>query len=251
MECWIPDSSVVNRCSAEMTLPLAQLFRHPTVQNLYINNHSKLAAIACTIFHHNNALPPIANFSTEWGQVDMQQVGEILKHSTSLVSLELGTEGNAREDEENFLPLVEALEKNVSLRKLEINGMVSAVCLETMTKKLETKNFTITRLREIIWRRTYPDRSKRELQCLARISLFEKLNRQGRAQVFRKKSGEVTREDWIWRLHRSRNDLDCLFYYLSMNPSLCNKCGDKGWPNHNEASIATRTRKRRKITGAS
>lgn len=251
MECWIPHLCEVERCSAEMTLPLARVRGHPSVKNLYILDRSKLAAIARTTFYHNDALPASVYLRTDWSQADMRQLGEIVANSTSLVSLRLmNTRGNAKEDKEKYLPLVAALGGNVSLRVLRISGMMSPAFREMMTDMMEKKNFSITCLQDIIGEggETRRDISERELQCLERIRLYETLNRQGRGQLFRKKPGEVTRDDWIWRLHRSRNNLSCLFYYLSMNPSLCDKCGDKGWPNHNEAPIATRTRKRRKIS---
>ena len=37
---------------------------------------------------------------------------------------------------------------------------------------------------------------------------------------------ETKRENWIQAIHKVNDDLDSIFYYLSINPALCNNCFD-------------------------
>lgn len=49
--------------------------------------------------------------------------------------------------------------------------------------------------------------------------LYLKLNQAGRRQLF--ENYGVTRELWIDKVASSKEDIDCTFYFLTMNPSIC------------------------------
>mgnify|MGYP005844278255 CR=1 FL=1 len=53
----------------------------------------------------------------------------------------------------------------------------------------------------------------------ADIQFYLKLNRAGRRHLFY--NHELTRDDWIERVVSSRDDMDCSYYFLAMNPSVC------------------------------
>lgn len=51
---------------------------------------------------------------------------------------------------------------------------------------------------------------------------YMRLNEVGRGKLLRR-DGTATREQWVEMLISVVNDLDCLFYFLTSNPTLCNQ----------------------------
>ena len=52
-----------------------------------------------------------------------------------------------------------------------------------------------------------------------KMLLYLKLNKAGRRQLFEQFG--VTRELWVDKVTLSKEDVDCTFYFLTMNPSIC------------------------------
>ena len=57
------------------------------------------------------------------------------------------------------------------------------------------------------------------------IEFYTKLNRLGRNRLLQ--DHKATRQEWIDLLVQIKDDLDCLFYFLSMNPLLCSSQEDE------------------------
>ncbi|CAB9513883.1 expressed unknown protein [Seminavis robusta] len=76
---------------------------------------------------------------------------------------------------------------------------------------------------------TVPDNDHDELGKLdsnPKVEFLLKLNRLGRGKV-QGQSATMSKEEWIQQLAACGNDLDCLFYFLSLDPSLCNTTYDQ------------------------
>jgi hypothetical protein len=54
-----------------------------------------------------------------------------------------------------------------------------------------------------------------------KVEYYMHLNEVGRGSLLRSERGFANRAEWVEMLISVINDLDCLFYFISMNPTLC------------------------------
>jgi hypothetical protein len=82
-------------------------------------------------------------------------------------------------------------------------------------------------------------------------NLYLKLNAGGRKRLFEQEpTAAASKSDWVDVITNTRDDLDCVFYYLSINPSLCKLDGFIRGGNNNVAEDLTVVgTKRRKMVG--
>lgn len=139
-------------------------------------------------------------------------VAEGLSTNSNLEKLTLSF-SNGVEDAK-CLCLVRALQKNTTLQTLSLlnasprdnHSGISARSHQDLVHVMRHKNMTLQ------------DFKTRGDPC-DEMNLYLKLNRIGRRQLFQ--PGSVTRELWVDTLISSREDPDCSFYFLTMNPSVC------------------------------
>jgi hypothetical protein len=118
----------------------------------------------------------------------------------------------------NLEDIAAALEINSSLRVLGLkissssSPTISDETLPSFVRMLRS-NYSLEVLR--LWPFCKEYRSK--------IDLFLKLNKIGRGNLMRQQR-TATKKQWVAQLsyEKVRDDLDCVYYFLSANPSLCN-----------------------------
>ena len=98
---------------------------------------------------------------------------------------------------------------------------------------METENYSVTKLEFLfdlhsrtVWENdthlTPPHDADEQ------IRFYQKLNLLGRTKLLKTDANRTSIEEWIGRLQRSRQDLSCLFYFLSASPSLWSQCHNAG-----------------------
>jgi hypothetical protein len=119
--------------------------------------------------------------------------------------------------DEGLTHIAEGLTMNTTLKKIEVG--VSKSIGEKGTDALEEmleKNYELQRL--VV--------SSAEKGVKEKVEFYMRLNEVGRGSLLR--DGKATREQWVEMLSTVTNDLDCLFYFISMNPALCQFANTQG-----------------------
>ncbi|CAB9521787.1 expressed unknown protein [Seminavis robusta] len=120
-------------------------------------------------------------------------------------------------EDADCMALVQALKRNQQLQILSLlntennanaSSGISPRCQRALIQMLEHGNMTLQEL-------------KTRGDVNAEIQLYLKLNRAGRQDLFQQHDSLPSRELWVDTLIASRDDLDCSFYFLTMNPSIC------------------------------
>jgi hypothetical protein len=134
-------------------------------------------------------------------------ISSALKVNSSLITLNL-PRSNLCDD--GLSQIAQGLTLNKSVKKIEVgvSKNVGDKGLEALTAMLE-KNYDLERL--VVSSATKSIKEK--------VDYFMHLNEVGRGKLL--SNGKATREQWVEMLISCNNDLDCLFYFTTMNPSLC------------------------------
>jgi hypothetical protein len=136
-----------------------------------------------------------------------EALSRALHVNTHLVSLTLP---RSNLNDEGLYLMAQALTVNTTLKRIEvgISKSVSKHGLDALTKTLES-NYGLQRL--VI--------SGAEKSVEDKVDYFMRLNEVGRGKLLC--DGNATREQWVEMLISCSEDLDCLFYFIKMNPTLC------------------------------
>jgi hypothetical protein len=112
--------------------------------------------------------------------------------------------------DDGLLHIAEGLTVNTTLKKIEVgvSKQIGDKGTGALEKMLE-KNYELERL--VV--------SSAEKSVKDKVEYYMRLNEVGRGTLLR--DGKATREHWVEMLISVSNDLDCLFYFVTMNPSLC------------------------------
>jgi hypothetical protein len=134
-------------------------------------------------------------------------ISAALKANSSLVTFNL-PRSNLNDD--GLWHIAQGLTLNKSVKKIEVGVSkdVGDKGLEALTAMLE-KNYDLERL--VV--------SSAATSIKEKVSYFMRLNEVGRGKLL--SDGKATREQWVEMLISCRNDLDCLFYFTTMNPAIC------------------------------
>jgi hypothetical protein len=157
-------------------------------------------------------------------------VAAILQACTSLVSLELRHDWRLHllltTEEGGMIAVAKALRHTTMLRTLifPFNGEPCSVpILEAFADSLQV-NYTLQELKLSGCNRTWgmsvqeASDSIPVLFLVAKILFFLYLNNAGRGEVLHESTPAAT---WVQKLEQHKDELCCLFYYLSSNPTLC------------------------------
>jgi len=219
---------------------LAKLFQSPTISELYLSRlglvHEHFGVIAKEIAQNTN-LRILDLFGNNLSNENIvliakglqQNVGlqtlvlpcseevlslessaaisHALKVNTTLVNLNL-PRGSLSDD--GLLHLSEGLSVNKTLRKIEVDvskhvGEKGRTALLGMLEK----NYGLERL--VV--------GSAEKSIKEKVEYYMRLNEAGRGSLFSK--GHANRAEWVEMLISCSTDLDCLFYFTSLNPTLC------------------------------
>jgi len=134
-------------------------------------------------------------------------ISRVLTVNKTLVTLNLP---RSNLGEVGLTHIAQGLTVNTTLRKIEVGvkkdlGTEGEHALTTMLDK----NYQLERL--VL--------SSAEQSVKDKVEYYMRLNEVGRGGLLR--DGKASREQWVEMLISVVNDLDCLFYFMSKNPSLC------------------------------
>jgi hypothetical protein len=134
-------------------------------------------------------------------------IAETLKANTTIRSLYLPC---SRFTDDGLILLAESLTVNTTLKKVEIgvSDHIGNQGMAALTQMLE-KNYELERL--------IVDSAEKSIK--SKIEYYMRLNAVGRGPLLC--SGQANRVEWVNMLISVHDDLDCLFYFISMNPTIC------------------------------
>ena len=134
-------------------------------------------------------------------------VSEMVKFNSTLMSLYMPC---SKFTDFGLVHLAESLSVNTALKKVEIavSNSIGEQGIAALTKMLD-KNYGLERL--------VVDSNEKSIK--SKIEYYMRLNAVGRGPLIN--SGQANRVEWVNMLVSVRDDLDCLFYFISMNPTLC------------------------------
>jgi hypothetical protein len=134
-------------------------------------------------------------------------IADTLKMNTTMHSLYLPC---SRFTDDGLIMLAESLTVNTTLKKVEIgvSDQIGSHGMAALTQMLE-KNYELERL--------IVDSAEKSIK--GKIEYYMRLNAVGRGPLL--SSGQANRVEWVNMLISVHDDLDCLFYFISMNPTIC------------------------------
>jgi hypothetical protein len=147
-----------------------------------------------------------------------QAMALILKYNKKLKLLELGLAEMMKD--ECAVVVAKSLEYNTTLESFTLSRgasagfrpTISSRCQEAFVEMLH-QNYTLETL--VLFQR-FPVKKE--------FKLFLTLNKYGRGKLLM--SHDSTREKWIQAIEKVSDDLDSIFYYVSINPSICSNCDE-------------------------
>ena len=143
---------------------------------------------------------------------EFQQLAELVRTNRSVRSLTIVFEPAF----EPSKSLLEAFGENSTIYDLKLQFKWQRLCtnglIETVESMLETKNRTLTTF-------SFMDPPPSPTPAWERIKLYLKANQHGRKRLLQ--NPDKSRSLWVATLARDTGDLDFLFYFLLLNPSLC------------------------------
>jgi hypothetical protein len=220
---------------------LGKLFESKTIQDLYLSRlglgADHFAMIAKAIEVNDNCLRTLDLFGNSIKNDSIMLMANGLKKNTSLETLvlpcpqsDLSVESCAAISaalsenktlvtlnlprsylcDDGLFHIAQGLTLNKSLKKLEvgISNNLGNKGMEALTEMLE-KNYDLERL--------LLDSAEKSIK--EKVDHFMHLNEVGRGKLL--SNGKSTRQQWVEMLISCSDDLDCLFYFTTMNPALC------------------------------
>lgn len=143
-------------------------------------------------------------------------LANLIRTTTTLECLTLDIIGQIYQNDKHIIMLAEALQANTSLKQLVFKCSDSknfaAKTLEEFGNLLES-NFSLQMI--------HFESADGEIREVPIISMYMKLNQRGRDELFQ--NDRAMREIWVEKIlsFRDEDDLDCIYYLVSINPSLC------------------------------
>lgn len=144
-------------------------------------------------------------------------IGNFVREAKVLKFLHIRLSAEGNEDAKHILKIGEALQENTSLKTLALeyrhssNTSIGSENLATFGMSL-AQNYSLEKI-------TFLSNSTPGIEEDPLVSMYLRLNRLGRGKLIR---GEQTsRQQWVEKLLESHDYLDGMYYFLSMNPLLC------------------------------
>jgi hypothetical protein len=141
-------------------------------------------------------------------------IADMIKNNKSIISLYMPC---SKFNDIGLVHLAKSLSVNTTLKKVEIavSNKIGQQGMDALTEML-VKNYELERL--------VVDSNEKSIK--SKIEYYMRLNAVGRGQLIN--SGQANRVEWVNMLVSVRDDLDCLFYFVSMNPTLCQFANTSG-----------------------
>lgn len=181
------------------------------VLDLFGNNvENEHVILLCNALERNNSLETLVLPcpSDDLSVDSCAAISKALQKNSSLITLNLPRSSLC---DAGLSHLAEGLTVNTTLKKIEV-GVKEGVGdkgMEALTSMLE-KNFRLERLVLASAEKSVKDK----------VDYYMRLNEVGRGALLREDK-QASREQWVEMLIAVKDDLDCLYYFTSHNPSLC------------------------------
>jgi hypothetical protein len=191
--------------------------------NFFTDEHTVAMAQALSINSNDNPqnstrLEEVMISTWPLGKAGIKALCQMIRVNTSLRKLTVviyELQDNSAADQNNnkecgIVDLAKALEFNSTLTVLELHGRseIGKWIEEAFLEMMKT-NYALRTLK------LFNDDSFLKLE----IDFYLKLNRAGRDKLLQ--NANSTRNQWMEAIVTVRDDLSCLFYFLSVNPLLC------------------------------
>ena len=212
---------------AELLLPLSKMFEpsndafDPLILDDKDTSTDKLETISAVMKLHR-ASPSYLTVDCYLSQKDLQITTEMLAYDHQKLNvLHFHISGRGMPLDQDLAPFISALGKNTRLKGLrfiyidDINHKLpmSDEMLSAFEEMLATKNWTLVNLHF----GEFGFANQRKI--VERISFQLKLNQLGRRRLLH--GTTKSRFAWVDKLHECGDDVSSIFYFLSMNPLLC------------------------------
>lgn len=195
----------------------------------------RLGAEGSVIFDHlaGNTVLQELSLGFLLDQETSSSIANMLRNNRSLKKVQLSF---VSREEDCYLALLDALQHNRTLRILD-NTTASAIGVDIVTQKIQVQ------LLQNNYHLQFLSLFRDEDLVLREKAMYLKLNKAGRKKLYHCSSdagSAVHARDWLEVMAASSNSLDCLYYCLSQNPSLCKV----DYENCNNEGLSSRKRKR-------
>ena len=209
--------------------PFHRLLIGPTkLETLVIERNTQRCSI---IDEHFNAIMEALETNTTLKNFDMDlrispqeldRVSSMLERNRNLQDLRLSVHPSIREHPDITLRFLNTFKVNDTLKRFVNYGMLGNM---PKTTDLITAEFDMLESNLCLESFAF---FNEDTQSREKRQIYLRLNEKGRRFVHHDKREQVPKAVWINQLAKHNTDLDCLFYYLLSNPSLCSLDGDEG-----------------------
>jgi hypothetical protein len=179
--------------------------------NQYISVDKLCTSIALAL--HNNRTLQYFNLEKSIGPTGVLAICDMLKVNTSLKKLDLSFTCGPSDIDPLLQAIASAVKVNTTLTELfiscESSTSPSNVGKDDILDML-LHNYTLKHFRIL----------EDDAELDAQKDFYLKLNRIGRGKLLQR-AEDGSKQQWVDMLIQQKDDLDCLFYFLSANPSLC------------------------------
>jgi hypothetical protein len=176
------------------------------------SNFMKVMAQSLQKHSNKSQLVQLSVAGSLGGLEGVKAISQMLHTNKTLRAVELHMRGRSDEDEVGIIELSKSLTHNKTLTKFQLHGTTdrhgSWDARNAFLEMLQS-NYTLSDSVQVF----HPGFLRPQ------NDFYLKLNRLGRGRLLG--SANIHKEEWINTLFKARDDLSCLYYLLSMNPSLC------------------------------
>lgn len=220
---------------------LSKVFQSKTIRDLYLSHlglrHDHLAVVAAGV-QHSTTIRLLDLFGNDVYNSNVIQISKALENNTALETLVLPcpTENLSTEScaaiskaiqqnkhlqtlhfprsnfgDDGLLHISQGLTVNTTLKTIEVgvSKEVSSQGTEALLSMLD-KNYKLEKF--VV--------SSAEKDVKDKVEYYTRLNEVGRGSLLQQ-TGKATRAQWVDMLISVNDDLDCLYYFMLMNPSAC------------------------------
>ena len=244
--CWLPPllETVDDQATEEVYLPLARVCGHPRLESLRLEYFrvGRSFRSAFTAIQNSTSLESLMVAIQLDDEEQCRSLAKIVQLSPTLDFLRIIL--TPCENDHHLSLIIESLHVNFTITKLSIvfrrTSVFSSSIQESLVTMLEKKNLTIERI-EL---RGNVESEGRGI--VLKMMHFAKLNRLGRKYLL--ENPNAPHGKWVETLASTRNDLNALYYFLSLNPSLCDLTSRKRDPTCNSGAHLSRPLKKIRST---
>ena len=156
-------------------------------------------------------------FQSSTSDDNCASIAELIRGAKKLKFMHVRLSAEGEQDARHIVRIGEALRENASVKTLTIeyrhssNSSIDPTILAEFGDLLDN-NYSLENI-------TFLSNATPGIQVDPLVSMYLRLNKMGRGVLL--KGGQSKRQQWVEMILESRDYLDGIFYFLSMNPLLC------------------------------